>query len=529
MMGGVLVGLAVFFVFMTQRLTGADMVLLYSNLGQTDSNQIIAQLQQQNVAYEIEGKGSQIMVPAADVARLRLAMAAEGLPGSSTVGYEIFDNASAIGSTNFLQDINLVRALEGELARTIRSLKSIQSARVHLVLPKRQLFSRDKQQATASVVIKMRTAGRLTGEQIASVQHLVSAAVPLLEPSRVSLIDDRGNLLARGDDVDTEDQRSAGMVDRRVAYEIRMAREITDLLEKLVGSGKVKATVTANLDFDRISTTQEIFDPEGQVVRGTTTRENTSVNEESEGQQAVSVATNLPDGVAGADGGPKSSTRETSTEEVVNFEISKTITNRVRELGTVKRLSVAVVVDHIAEENEDGDLTYIKRTDAYMANLAKLVSSAIGFNEARGDTIEVINMRFSPVDVDFEEPLDLFFGLDKNDMLKIAEVVILAILVILIILLVVRPILTRAFESLPAATAAIEQQLLQEQAAAAAALSAPPESGMIEGEEGFDELIDIDRVEGRVRASSVKKVGEIVEKHPEEALSIIRNWLYQEG
>ena len=177
-------------------------------------------------------------------------------------------------------------------------------------------------------------------------------------------------------------------------------------------------------------------------------------------------------------------------------------------------------------ENADGDLEYQARPGPEMENLAKLVSSAIGFNEGRGDTIEVINMRFADQHLDVEEPLDLFFGLQKNDLLRIAEVVVLSILAILVILLVVRPLVSRAFEALPAAAAAAEQKLLEEAALMAPAIAAPesiPPGAMDE----FEELID--RVEGRVKASSVKKVGEIVEKHPEEALSIIRNWMYQEA
>ena len=193
----------------------------------------------------------------------------------------------------------------------------------------------------------------------------------------------------------------------------------------------------------------------------------------------------------------------------------------------MKRLSVAVLVDGIRTLNDDGDEVYANRPAPEMENLATLVGSAIGFNPDRGDRIEVMNMRFADIEVEVEEPLDLFFGLKKNDLLRIAEFVVLAILVILVLLLVVRPLVSRMFEALPSAAAAAQQRLLEEQAAAQAAL-APPEGAPPEDEE-IEELIDIGRVEGRVRASSVKKVGEIVEKHPEEALSIVRTWMYQES
>lgn len=525
-MGVVFVALALFFVFMTTRLTGTSMDLLFSNLDSADSNQVIAQLQQQNIPYEIKANGSQIFVASDKVASARLSLAAEGLPGSGTVGYEIFDDSSALGTTNFMQNISLIRALEGELARTIRSLKSVHSARVHLVLPKRKLFTRDQQAATASVILKMRGGGKLAGERVSAIQHLVASAVPDLDPARVSVVDDRGNLLARGDDADSDAVRANSLIERKIGLESRLARELTDLLTKSVGPGKVHVRVDADLDFDRLSTTTETFNPDGQVVRSTRTIDESAASEEAE-NQTVTVQTNLPDGAQDSAGGPKASTREAKTDESVNFEISKEVRNFAREIGTIKKLSVAVLVDGTMVENDDGDMEYVARPAEDLENLAKLVTSAIGYNEERGDTIEVINMKFADQHLEVEVPLDLFFGLQKNDLLRIAEVVVLSILAILVILLVVRPLVSRAFEALPAAAAAAEQKLLEEAALAAPAIAAPeaPPEEMDE----FEELIDIDRVEGRVKASSVKKVGEIVEKHPEEALSIIRNWMYQEG
>jgi flagellar M-ring protein FliF len=525
-MGVVFVALALFFVFMTTRLTGSNMNLLFSNLDTADSSQVVAQLAQQNIPYEIKNKGTEIFVPSDKVNSARISLASQGLPSSGTVGYEIFDDASALGTTNFMQNISLVRALEGELARTIRSLKVVHSARVHLVLPKRQLFSRDKQSATASVILRLRGSGRLAGEKIAAVQHLVASAVPDLSPDRVAVVDDKGNLLARGDDTDNDAVRVNSLIERKIALETRLTQELTQLLIKSVGPGKVHVRIEADLDFDRISTTEETYNPDGQVVRSTRTIDENASSQESE-NRTVTVQTNIPDGGQDGQGGPKASTRETKIDESVNFEISKKITNFAREIGTIKRLSVAVLIDGDMVENANGDMEYKPRTTTQMENIAKLVTSAIGFNEDRGDTVEVINMQFADQHLEVEVPLDLFFGLQKNDLLRIAEVVVLSILAILVILLVVRPLVSRAFEALPAAAAAAEQKLLAEAALAAPALTAP--EGPPDAIDEFEELIDIDRVEGRVKASSVKKVGEIVEKHPEEALSIIRNWMYQES
>ena len=520
-MGVMIAAMAFFFIFMITRLTGSNMDLLYADLEPSDQNAITSQLTSRNIPFEIDG--NRLLVPATQVGSLRMAMAAEGLPLGGVGGYEIFDNASSLGTTNFMQNVQLVRALEGELAKTIRSIEVVKSARVHLVMSRRQLFTRDKQSATASVILKMRGAATLTGEQIAAIQHLVAAAIPELDPSRVSIVDNKGKLLATGNEKDSEVARANDMVSRRINFERRMADELTELLEKSVGLGNTKVNVNADLDFDRISTTEEKFDPDGQVVRSTNTIEETSSGQESEAEQPVGVQQNLPDAQAGG-GGAKSTNTESRTEEVTNFEISKKITNHVRESGLLKRISVAVLIDGELIEQEDGEVVYRERTEQEMDNLAKLVSSAIGYNAERGDTVEVINMRFVEKEVDLEEPLDLFFGLQKQDLVRIAEVIVLLILAVLAILLVVRPLLTRAFEALPAAAAEAEQRLLAEAAGVPAIQG--PEGGE---EEDYEELIDIDRVEGRVQSSSVKRVGEIVEKHPEEALSIIRGWMYQEA
>ena len=525
-MGAVLFGMLGFFIFLATRLATPSMELLYGNLDSGDSSQIIGQLQSMNIPFE--QRGSDILVPSDKALKLRLSLANQGLPSSGSIGYEIFDNKDTLGTTNFVQNVNLVRALEGELARTIRTLGPVRSVRVHLVLPRRELFSRQRQQPSASITLKIAGGGGLTKDQIAAIQHLTASAVPGLVPNRVSIINTQGKLLARGFEDDPATELAAKAMERRRNFEMRMARTIEGLLEKVVGFGKVQAEVRAEMDFDRISTTDEKFDPDGQVVRSTQSVEETTQSRDAEGTAAVTVGTNLPDPSAPAGESTSSTATQSRIEETVNFEISKKIINHVRESGIVRRLSVAVLIDGVRGIDENDEPTYQPRSEAEMELLATLVRGAIGFNADRGDTVEVINMEYAEA-VEEEVALELFFGLDKNDLLRMAEVLVLSIVAILVILLVVRPLVSRAFESIPSAAAAGERLLADQAAAAAAALTAPgvPEA-MVE-EEQFEELIDIDRVEGRVKASSVKKVGEIVEKHPEEALSIIRSWMYQEG
>jgi flagellar M-ring protein FliF len=526
-MGAVVLGMIGFFIFLATRLGSPSMVLLYGDLNSSDSSQIAGQLQGMSVPYELKQNGSQIFVPGDRALKLRLTLAGQGVPSGGSIGYELFDDQDMIGNTNFVQNINLIRALEGELSRTIQTIGKVRAARVHLVLPKRELFSRDKQRPSASITLK--TSGRLDKEQISAIQHLVAAAVPSLDPARVSIIDSKGKLLARGFDDDPAASMSMKAEERRRSFQNRMARTIEQLLEKTVGLGRVRAEIKAEMDFDRISTVEERYNPDGQVVRSTQSVEETTQNQDTEGTQPVTVGTNLPDPNAGAGGSASSSAAQNRTEETVNFEITKKVINLVRETGILKRLSVAVLIDGVRGISEDEEPTYEPRSETEMELLATLVRGVIGFNADRGDTVEVINMKFAQA-VEEEIALELFFGLDKNDLLRMAEVLVLSIVAILVILLVVRPLVSRAFESIPSAAAAGERLLADQAAAAAAALTAPgvPADAAIEDEQ-LEELLDIDRVEGRVKASSVKKVGEIVEKHPEEALSIIRSWMYQEG
>jgi flagellar M-ring protein FliF len=527
-MGIVLFGLIGFFIFLTTRLAGPQMALLYGDLDESDSSSIIAVLNQQNVPFELRNGGKEIHVPEDRVGAVRLAVADKGLPSGGSVGYELFDDTGSLGTTDFIQNVNLVRALEGELSRTIRSIDSVKSARVHLVLPKRELFSRDRQEPSASVVLKMKGSVRLDKNQITAVQHMVAAAVPGLTPQRISIVDDKGALLARGfEDPAAPGYAAAKADERRLAYQNRLRRKIEELVEQTVGFGKVRAQVAVDMDFDRITTKEETYNPDGQVARSVQTIESTASSREQDANQSVSVATNLPDAQTQGAGAAGASSAETRTEELTNFEISKKVVNHVKETGSVKKLSISVLVDGTYVPDAEGKRSYKPRPDDEMELLATLVKGAVGYNAERGDVVEVINMPFAQDEDYVEEKLDLFFGLSKNDLLRMAEILVLSIVAILVILLVVRPLLARAFEAMPSAQAAA-QALLEEQKPKLAAPGVPMPSEISEEPE-FDEMIDLDRVEGRVRASSVKKVGEIVDKHPGEALSIVRNWMYQDA
>ena len=536
-MAGVAVGLIGFFIFMTSRVTAPQMSLLYGDLDTADSSQMVAKLEGMNVPFEIRGNGSQVLVPDDQVARLRLSMAAEGLPAGGSIGYEIFDRGDTLGTTSFVQNINRLRALEGELARTISSIDRVAAARVHLVLPERELFSRNRREPSASIVLKMRGGNRLESGQISAVQHLVAAAIPDLKPGRISIIDGKGTLLARGAESGDGGGTTGVVEEFRLKYEQRLKNAIEKLLAKTVGEESVRAQVSADLDYDRITTNTEIFDPDGQVVRSTQTVSEAASSSESDGNQPVTVKGNLPESKGGSgDGSNVSSNRNDRNEETVNFEISKTITTKITEAGVVKRLSVAVLVDG-NYQGEGENRTYQPRPPEELEQLATLARSAVGYVESRGDVVELVNLRFAPASV-FELPIEeaAFLGLGKDDYFKIAEIIIFGIVALLVVLLVLRPLVSRALSIAQAqaeAVAAARTAQIEAERAQQAALSAPKGAdgqplSLDAEEEDPESMIDMAQVEGRVRASSVKKIGDIVDKHPEEALAIMRNWLYQE-
>jgi flagellar M-ring protein FliF len=528
-MGAVAIGLVAFFIFLSAKLGAPDHALLFADLDPGDSNKIVGKLETMNIPYELQAGGRQIMVPSDKVLRLRMQLAEDGLPSGGSIGYELFDRSEALGTTNFVQNINHVRALEGELSRTIRSIAAVQEARVHLVLPKRELFSRKEREPSGSVFIRAKGAERLTKTQVKAIQHLVASAVPGLAPTRVSIVDSRGQLLARGTG-EGEGGIGApdGNEDMRRAHETRLARVIEELLEQSVGVGKVRAEVTAEMDFDRITTSQETYDPDGQVVRSTQSVEESGGNSDTRGRPAVTVRNNLPEGQAGAAGSPqdRSESNTSRNEETVNYEISKTVRSHVREVGTVRKLSVAVLVDGKYAQGADGKYAYQPRTKEELDALTKLVRSAIGYDEKRGDTLELANMQFVTVPAELEPVEQPLFGLSKADYFRIAELLVLAVVAILVILLVVRPLVNRTLDALPSALSRDqERNLIADQSADTPALTGP--AGVGDGKD--DEMIDVAQIEGKVKASIIKKIGEIVEHHPEETVSIIREWLYQDA
>ncbi len=544
-------GLILFFIFIAVKSSNPALTLLYGGLSAADSTEIAAKLGNARITYSLSEDGSKISVPSKDVGKSRMLLAAEGLPRQGSVGYEIFDQKQSFGTTSFVQNINQVRALEGELARTIGTMDQIKSARVHLVLPQRELFSRETRPSTASVFLNLRTSS-LGQEQIRAVQHLVAAAVPGLKASNVAIIDQSGSLLARGE----EDESTASVssaAELKQKYESRLSRSIEDMIGRIVGYGKVRANVTAEMNFDVVSRNSESYNPDGQVVRSTQSTSEENIDNSGAASSGVTVANNLPGlpGGGAAGGGETSGSKNTRTEEVTNFEISKTVENLVRQSGEVQKLSIAVLVDGryetdtAAEKPADaGDdwqapKKYVPRSQDELDKITSLVKSAVGFDESRGDTLDIVNLQFTESDAGAPlEKDDSFMGkllqLADSQLLGVIQTISMSIAAVLIALLVLRPLITHMTSGPRSGgggmSAQDEATLLAGGNPAQAQLAGP--QGALPGGEGggeLDSMVDMSSVEGKVKASSVQKISELVTSHPQETVSVIRQWMAQES
>jgi flagellar M-ring protein FliF len=530
-MGAVAAALIFFFVFIIARVTAPTMAPLFTELTLDDSARIVRELETQGIQYEIKNDGATIMIPKDRVARTRMRLAETGLPRGGNIGYEIFDRTDTLGTTSFVQNVNHVRALEGELSRTIRSIDRIAAARVHLVIPERQLFSRDRQEPSASIVLQVR--GSLEMSQVRAIRHLVASAVRGLKAERISIVDERGQLLADGSGDSTSGV--TGMEERNAAFERKLKEQIDAIVTSVVGANRARVTVSAELDYTRIQQTQDMFDPEQRVVRSTQTREEQSATANNTNNDGVTVANEIPGNnqqrnqQPQQNAQPKDSTRK--TEEVVNYEITRTTRTETLEPGRVKRISVAVLVDGIYTKGSNNEVTYQPRAKEDLERITALVRSAIGFNEKRGDMIEVVNLRFAEPTVISQTAGDTgllsLLRFTTDDIMRFVEIGVMLILGLLVLLFVVRPLVRRVItpEENSAGVAAITPAL----AAPATQTPAPPLAPAAPSapipDHAATRLIESAQILGEAHQKSMQKVGELVQNNPQETAAVIRQWM----
>lgn len=483
--------------------TRPDMTVLYAGLDPADAGQVLSAVEAMGVQAVPSNGGTAVSVPRPDVDRVRMALAEKGLPNTPGVGYELFDKADGFGLTTFMQRVNRLRAMEGELARTVSTLKGVDGARVHLVLPDRESFSRTAPDPSASVVVRMKGGRALEISQARAIRHLVASAVPALKPSAVTITD------AAGQTILSDGEGAANGTDSRTALEGKLQRSIEEILAARLGADNVRVGVTVEIETAREVTRKETFDPNGRVIRSTQTVEDKQRSSEGSSSKPSTVQQNLPSAelLYGAEDAPASTTSD-KVEETVNYEISSEVKERVLEPGDVRKVSVAVLVNGSYETDASGEAVYVERTREELDSLEQIVKTAAGFDGERGDVVSIENLQFAataPLGEDGElGALEILAGSAG----QIVMWLILALATILLTLFVLRPLVKFVTER-PEPSAALPQAE-QHHAEAEKPEAAEPEAPQAS------------------REALVTGLHEKVDENPDEAVAVLRAWI-QEG
>jgi flagellar M-ring protein FliF len=498
-----------------------DYRVLFSNISDKDGGAIVAQLSQMNVPYKYSEGGGALLVPADKVHEARLKLASQGLPRGGNVGFEVMDG-QRFGVTQFQEHINYQRALEGELARSIQSLSSVQAARVHLALPKQSVFLREQQKPSASVILTLHPGRAIDQHQVAGITHLVSSSVSDLSPKQVSILDQNGKLLSAHADSSGSQNYDSAQLNYLREVEEGLSRRVISLLEPLVGRESVRAQVSADLDFTQIESTAETFAPnqgadaKASIRSQTTLEANTGTNNSAGG--VPGALSNLPAAPnsapisGGATNGSSPSQVASNAnnngrrEAVTNYEVDKTVRRIRNQTGTVKRVTAAVLINHRKTVEADGKITYAAINEAEMVQIQSLVREAIGFNKERGDSINIVNAPFSQDPV--TAATEIIWWKDPSNVYLAKEVgkgLALILGLLIVVFGVIRPAIKSATSAV--ATTQDEQILLPESSNETPALPAPTSAA----------------------AMQVEKVREIAKNDPAIVANVVRQWVGSNG
>jgi flagellar M-ring protein FliF len=489
-----------------------DYATLYANLPPADAGQIVEQLKTAHVAYQVEDGGTRILVPAGVVHETRIKLATLGLPQGGGVGYELFDRAN-FGATDFVQKLNYQRALQGELARTIGQIREVQQARVHIVMPQPSVFTDHERPTTASVVLNLRTGGRLGAEQVRAIVHLVSGAVEGLQADQVTVIDSAGRVLSQRADT-AAGPGTSSQLDYQHGIEGDLTRRVQSMLDEVLGAGKTSVRVSAQVEFSHGERTEERVDPNGVVKSEQRTTETTK-GTSSRPSGMVGSAANTAATPAGSSAGTSSSNETVKEQESVQYEVGRIVERRTLAAGEIKRLSVAVLVDPPYKvtpgPNGTERKTPLPRDKAELDKLRASVMRAIGFNAARGDEVEVAELAFDTSAVErervaAEQAEKRYFWVSSAKQAGLGVVALLALLFIgkpILAFLKKRPVGGR----LDISDAAFTEALGRIGGTAAAALS------------------PADVAQGQKKEELQGRIANLARSNPEQVAQLIRTWM----
>jgi flagellar M-ring protein FliF len=524
MLAGVTLGIIAAFVWLElQGPSRSRMAVLASDLDPQAAQQLATELTGRKIPYRLDG--GQILVPDTDIGVARTLLATRDQSTGTGTGYEIFDRGNDLAMTDFDQQVKLTRALEGELARTIVSVRGITHARVHIVLPRREPFAHDRVHAQASVMLTIPGRQTLASEAVQSVVNLVAAGVPGLRPQDVTVVDSNLHLLVQAGEANDSRAGSAREEDVRLKTEARLAQAVELMLARSLGPGHVHAEASIRMNFDKVKETQERYDPDGSVVRST--QNVTSNSKSTDKTGAVSLQNNLPNADAGQ---TATGSQEGRQEETTNYEIGKTVRAIVHDQPQVERISLAVMVDGVDTPDADGKHNWKPRERAELEQIERLTKSAIGFDDKRGDRLDVVSMPF----VDVMEAVDTTPparpGKANGDLITFVQMIAFGIVGFGIIILTARSIFAVLNKPPPSLSLAgglnghgeeVRNPVIGQRSAALGIDNKTAEAGRI----AIDDTVAVSNIQGQMKASSIRKVVQLVDQHPDTTLGIIRGWI----
>ncbi len=487
------------FVFMFFLANREDYQVLFNNLSSEDGGAIISKLKERNIPYKFEANGAIIMVPAEKVYELRLTLARNGLPNGGNVGFEIFDQPD-FRTTKFVQELNYRRALQGELARTINQFKEVKDTRVFIVIPKESLFVEDRKPASASIQLNLRSS--LPPSNIAAIVHLVASAVEGLVPEQITVVDTKGRLIFKGGNRrDTSFLLNNTQLEYKRKVENEIKENVQTMLEGIVGAGKAIVRVSAEIDFNKITINEEEYDPSATAIRSSRNIEESSQSGESNVETAQTLI-NQQRGVVKPSAGTQK--QRTKKDIATNYEINKIIRTILKPAGTIKRLSVAAIIDEIykLEKLEDGTMKkiYTPRTENELRKYQEIVEKAMGYNDDREDQVSVSSIPFLEA---IPQETKAIIEDKEFDLLKLVQnyrkIIVNLILVVMVFFLVIKPLL-KSIKNITGKIAVERKEL-------------PP------GSDEYAQISEIKEVNQR------KIVQEMSKSNPEKSQQLIRGWI----
>ena len=509
-------------------LTRPNYVVLFPNLPEQESAQVLEALDQSGVPFRLDPVSGAVQVPAGQLHEARLKLATEGLPKASGFGFELLEKDQGLGTSRLIEDARYHRAIEGEMARSIATLDSVESARVHLALPRQSVFVRERSRPTASVLVNLYAGRSLDEGRVAGIVHLVSSSIPDLDPENVTVVDQRGRLLTQPQSHMDGLAGSGRQLDFTRRLEEGYVRRIMDIISPIVGSDAIRAQVAADVDFSRVERTTEAFDPERSAVRSE------QISEDERRDRAMmgvpgALANQPPEAGAigefgeaeGAPGQPGSVSRRS----VRNFELDRTVSHIREAPGNVRRLSVAVVLDHQERPNAEGVLERGPLSEEELARITALVREAVGFDAERGDSVNVINASFRPVET--PEPLPEPPVWQEPWVMDLTKTLLAVIMVVVLALTVVRPLLRSLAER-----GAESRQQRDEGDLARLALTDEGEDGTGEapglGQEAHKALAG-PQAATRSFENNLETARNIVREDPRRVAQLMKNWMASDG